>query len=138
MGCSIFKKNTLGEDLMHKASREGHLEVVKYLHKHHAMIEIQTKDGWTPVHYAALNNNVTLLKFFVEYCHANLSTQDKYLRTALHWAAYYGHKQIVEYLLTQGVNSSMEDENCKTPLNLAQEKGRNDVIELLLPTRFTP
>lgn len=51
--------------------------------------------------------------------------------TALHVASDRGHLAIVEYLLGQGADPTVENFLEQTPLDLARKKGRKEIVELL-------
>ncbi|KAK1973600.1 ankyrin repeat-containing domain protein, partial [Colletotrichum cereale] len=53
-------------------------------------------------------------------------------RTALHRAVSSGNESIVDLLLRQGANASLQDESGKTPLHLAAECGRKEIVARLL------
>ena len=53
--------------------------------------------------------------------------------TALYWASWYGHTDVVKFLLTEG-NAEVDkpaNDGC-TPLYIAAEKGRTEVVKLLV------
>ena len=52
--------------------------------------------------------------------------------TALHVAAYFGLKVIVQLLLQQGANFNAADSYGRTPLSYATEEGHEAVVTLLL------
>lgn len=52
--------------------------------------------------------------------------------TALHLAARYGHKTVVQLLLENGAKINEEDGKKKTALHLAAECGYETVVQLLL------
>lgn len=51
---------------------------------------------------------------------------------ALYIASYQGHKEIVEHLLFNGANPNYCFENCLPPLHAAAQKGRIQIVQLLL------
>lgn len=52
--------------------------------------------------------------------------------TPLHWAAYYGHLEIAEILISRGADLDAEDSAYSTPLYLAAEEGYPKVVEFLI------
>ena len=52
--------------------------------------------------------------------------------TPLHWAAYYGHLEITEILISRGADLDAEDPDYATPLYLAAEQGHPKVVEFLI------
>jgi len=49
----------------------------------------------------------------------------------LHYAAYNGHLSVVEYLYSQHADTNAKTIHGKTPLVLAIEMGKLDVVEFL-------
>ena len=52
--------------------------------------------------------------------------------TPLHWAAYYGHLEIAEILISRGADLDADDPYYSTPLYLAAEQGYPEVVEFLI------
>jgi len=61
-----------------------------------------------------------------------LNKRDGNIRTALHWASLYGHKDIVIYLLENGAEIDPKDYLGCTPLHFAAERDHIDIIKLLI------
>ncbi len=51
--------------------------------------------------------------------------------TALHVAAYEGHKDIVAELISNGANINSKAKNGKTPLDVAEDRGFHSVVYML-------
>nr|WP_253307404.1 ankyrin repeat domain-containing protein [Rickettsia endosymbiont of Ceutorhynchus assimilis] len=54
------------------------------------------------------------------------------VRTPLHYAAKSEYKDIVELLLSQGVDVNILDQHHETPLHIAVVHKHKDIVELLL------
>ncbi len=52
--------------------------------------------------------------------------------TPLHWAAYYGHLEIAELLISRGADLDAEDPDYSTPLYLAVEQAHPKVVAFLI------
>ncbi len=52
--------------------------------------------------------------------------------TSLHYAAYYGHLEIAEILISRGADLDAEDPDYSTPLYLATEQGYLEVVNFLI------
>ena len=50
----------------------------------------------------------------------------------LHWAAIYGHDDVVRFLLDHGVNIDARDPKLRTPLLQATQAGKTSTIQLLI------
>ena len=61
-----------------------------------------------PIHYAVQKNNYEVVAKLLEYG-ANPSIQDKKGFTALHYAARFGFKEIVNLLIANGADINLRD-----------------------------
>jgi ankyrin repeat protein len=62
---------------------------------------------------------------------ALIDWQDLYGNSALHHAARGSKKNLIKLLLEHGANTSLKNEEGKTPLDIVTEKGKQDLIDLL-------
>lgn len=85
--------------------------------------------GYTPLHTAVKANNLQWVKWLLS-ADANLEARDLKGRTALHHAAKKEiRKGILEFLLPNGAEMNAEDDERKTPLDLAHEyKAWNNAV----------
>ena len=88
--------------------------------------------GRTAVFVAAQNGCLGALQVLWEEAGANLETPDNRRATPLHIAAYNGHLDVVEYLLTEGVEMDVVDDNDNSPISLAAQQGHFRVVRLLI------
>jgi len=81
---------------------------------------------------ASWRNDIETIKAHID-AGTNIDTVDDWTgKTALHYAAEYGHLEIVELLLANGANVSRRDDDKATPLYFAAVGGFVDVARLLL------
>ena len=64
--------------------------------------------------------------------HASIDGTSNNGRTALLWAATWGHARIVEYLLTSHANIEAQDKQGMTALQIAASQNHSNVVEVLL------
>ena len=69
---------------------------------------------------------------------AQINAQDDLGRTALHWAAYYKHDQIIRILIEDGADIHMADRAGQTVLHLAADNQYLEEIKPLLEGEFAP
>ena len=112
---------------MHSAAIKGKSEVVKYL--------ISTLDCSTPLHLAALYNNLEVVKFIVNNLYYDPKCKDQLGRTPLHLASEGGHLDVVKYLVdTHHCDPLCPDTDNMTPLHSAAIKGKSKVVKYLIST----
>lgn len=84
------------------------------------------------IHQAAKDGDLEKVKALLKD-HPNLVfTKDSDGRTALHFASYYGHNDVVELLLTNKAEIDAKDDNGRTALHYASATGHKNTAELLL------
>ena len=116
---------------LHLASREGHLDIARFLVEHGANLAAQDKHGSTPLHDTSCNGRLDLARFFVEHG-ANVAAQDQHGSTPLHQASGRGHLDRARFLIEHGANVVAEDQNGSTPLYEASAKGDLNLLRLLI------
>ena len=146
------KRKKCGYSLLHTAAQEGNVDVVKFLLEHNVSISRPTSVNNTPIQLAAANGHLET----VEILKKAGGILDEF---SLHHSAAGGHRQVVQYLLREGVKDTciritpsmpltQEDQDMKatkiylydnrhlylreTALHAAVRRGHVSVIELLL------
>ncbi len=61
---------------------------------------------------------------------ADINFQDKNGSTPLHWAAYYGRKEIAKLLLMQGASPYIKDKNGITPIDVARINRQEEILKI--------
>lgn len=69
---------------------------------------------------------------------ANLSQVDLSGRTALHLACLHGHKECIEYLLSNSVEKECRDQLNMTPYDYAAQNDQTEIINLLIENGVKP
>lgn len=93
-------------------------------------VNVRDKDGRTPLHYAAENGHIAVIRMFSER-HAILNVKDRDGRTPLHGAAGAGQIEAVRVLLSLGASVNVEDGRGNTAFMLAMDGGYVGVASLL-------
>jgi uncharacterized protein len=119
--------NVLGESPLMLASLKGELELATQMVKNGADVN---KTGWTPLHYAASNGHVPVIKLLLE-SYAYIDAESPNGTTPLMMASMYGSPEAVKLLLEEGADPLLKNQQGLTALQFAQRASRPDAIELL-------
>ena len=119
--------NALGESALMLAALKGQLDLAKKLVAKGADVN---KTGWTPLHYAASNGHVEVIKLLLEN-HAYIDAESPNGSTPLMMASMYGNAQSVKLLIDEGADPLLKNQIGLTALQFAQRADRPDSAELL-------
>jgi len=121
-----------------------------------ADVDVVDRGGWTPLHHAAWAGHEPIVELlltggaqhdlFTAAGSGRVETVREVLqagraapagvgpggKTAIHWAAHGGNREVIELLLAQGWDASVGDTEERTPLHEAAASGRVTVMRLLL------
>ncbi|XP_065224861.1 uncharacterized protein LOC135848789 [Planococcus citri] len=117
--------------ILHIASQEDNLEIVKYLVSKGCNIHAKNSSGSKPIHIAAREGLKDIVEFFlskglkVDECgHKN--------QTLLHYAVMKNASEVVKFLISEGADINVKDNVGSTPLHTAALHFSADVIRVLL------
>ena len=135
---------------LHEAVEQGSKAVAELLLANKADVNAKDGEKYSPLHRAAAKGHkemVALLLAYradvnikhecMKYVNGSASLLKKWGRpdsgnTPLHYAAFYGHKDVLELLLAKGADVNAKEDDDKTPLHFAAIKGRKEAVKLLL------
>jgi ankyrin repeat protein len=133
--------NELGWTSLHYAALKGHLDIMVLLHRLEASMSSTTKNNQTALHLAAEHGHHTVAKFLLEkgcppdvLTNIPLSEVKTESKTALHLATTNQHLDTVNVLLPFS-DKEVKDENGKTALHLASERGFTAIVQLLVDAK---
>ena len=132
-GADIEAKDATMMSALHYACERGHLKVIAVLLAHKANIEAAGRDRKTPLICAAESGQFRAVEFLLKSKQkASPSGTDDTGRTALHWAAYNGHEDVVELLSQKRRSLAKVDAVGRTALHLSVMQTQFAVVEPLL------
>ena len=109
------------------AALKGHLEIARKLIARDADVN---KTGWAPLHYAATNGHVPVIRLLLDH-HAYIDAESPNGTTPLMMAAHYGSPEAVKLLLEAGADSALKNKLGLTALDFAQRANRSDAAGLI-------
>ncbi|TMW59270.1 hypothetical protein Poli38472_004339 [Pythium oligandrum] len=118
-GTDVNASDEIDWAALHWASRNGHLDVVRFLLGHEACdMNASTKNGRTALHYASSEGYLDVVRLLLGHEACDVNPSDKDGRTALHSASSNGEAEVVRALLNRGLNPNLQDKDGHTPLAL--------------------
>jgi cytohesin len=123
------KDNVVGISTMHWAALNGQKEVVELLLKAGVEVDIQDKDGDSPLHWAA-DGHPDVVEFLLSHG-ADPNSRDQDGETPLHEAAGGGLQKVVEILLDKGADPNAKDNRGRTPMQRASENEHQELAVFL-------
>ena len=89
---------------------------------------VQNDFGQTALHLAVRQENIDVVKLYINRNLPCINTGNKDGDTPLHYAAYWGRVECTRLLLEGGANPEQQNGKGGTPLDDAREAGNGDVI----------
>ena len=128
----INERTNEGFTALHYAVGNGNLEIVQLLKQYGAKFEAVTNLGKNSVHIAAEANQVSMLMYLILNEALDIFCLDENGSTPLHWACYSGAFEAVDYLLSFKADINAQDKERITPLFLAVDNKRENIVRILL------
>jgi ankyrin repeat protein len=117
---------------IHDAAAAGDLETLRsLLDADPTLLESGNMHGFTPLHAACFNGQVTVAHYLIDQG-ADIMSRDNNRFTPLHWAAYSTNADVVALLLDKGVDVNVQGTNGISPLHRAAQRGSVHVVEILI------
>lgn len=131
-GCDVNTPDFSGHTALQRASAEGHVEIVKELVKHGALVDHQDDiHGNTALHEAAWKGYSETIEVLCK-SKANAYIKNKGGFAPLHLACQNGHNQSCRILLLSGCKPDIKNNYGDTPLHTSARYGHAGVIRILI------
>jgi ankyrin repeat protein len=105
-------------------------EKLQRFFKNFLIIDVPTENGMTPLHYSCQNGNKEISNLLIDLG-ANLNWKDNKGNTCLHYAVNSGSVSLVKKLVMLGADKNIKNKEGNLPLDLAEEKKDNEIINIL-------
>jgi len=96
-----------------------------------ANINVQNKNGETPLHIAVENGHINIVKLLIS-SKADVNVRDKNGDTPLHVAVFTERIDIAKLLISKKADVNIGDKDGNTPLHSAVRADRIDIVKLLI------
>lgn len=115
---------------LHEAAKNGDLKAVEEFLQKKKPLDSQDHKGITSLGYAIGANRIAVVKKLLDN-RANPYAVDSNGNSGLHYAAGYGRKELLEYLLKVGGNVNQPNAQGQTPISVATQNRQEAVIQIL-------
>lgn len=132
---AVNAKHKNGETALHVAVAAGHIAIAEILLAKGADPNAQDKDGWVPLHRAALKvreDGLAMAQLLLAHG-GNPRPRKADGITPLHFAAEVGNDALVSFLIDKGADPNEKDEwDGSTALHVAAANGQDEAVKVLL------
>ncbi|CAO3659017.1 unnamed protein product [Rhizopus stolonifer] len=132
-GAHLFNsKGSLGENPLHAAVQCDSEEIASYLlqKSQNNLLGISDSFGATPLHYAAREGRVLLIKLFASKCLLRINDQDHKGETPLHYAVRSYRVDVVKALLKMGACPNPQSPKLiSTALDMAKQHNHKTIYD---------
>jgi ankyrin repeat protein len=122
-GVNVNATGDGGGTVLHHATADGTEEVVALLLDKGAHANTSDDEGITPLMCACANGHLGVAKMLVQHMKGRgLDERNEAGWTALHFAVYAGREDLVMFLLLDGADPTITDNEGRTPRALAEHR----------------
>ncbi|XP_039004311.1 putative E3 ubiquitin-protein ligase XBAT31 [Hibiscus syriacus] len=137
---TVYDRNSA----LHIAAAYGQIEILNMLLEKSVNPDVVNRQKQTPLMLAAMHGKISRVKKLIEAGANILKFDSIHGRTCLHYAAYYGHSDCLQAILSAAQSSpvaaswgyarfvNLRDAKGATPLHLAARQRRPECVHILL------
>ena len=134
-GLSVLALREAGREVSEggllRAARDGDITLCTLYLDAGVPTQCVCKNGWTPLHFAAINRHVDVMALLLDRGH-DVECRSSDGQTPLHASAANGHREGIALLLERGHASECCTTKNVAPLHFAARNGHEEVVSLLL------
>ncbi|WP_425385309.1 ankyrin repeat domain-containing protein [Wolbachia endosymbiont (group B) of Schoenobius gigantella] len=119
------------------AAEKGDLEKVRESIRRGANVNIQDRQGWTPLFWAIQKNNFNIVELLLDN-NADIKVKDNEGWTPIHWAVQLGSLDVVKRLVERGADVNALTADGRTPYDLAINQNYREIKEYLRSKSAVP
>jgi ankyrin repeat protein/peroxiredoxin len=121
-----------GQMPLHLAAARGYGRIAALLIAHGADVNARDETGATPLSEAAWTGEAEMVRLLISKGANPADVNPETGMTPLHAAASRGYKEVARALIEAGARADIRDKNGATPLYLALQFQRMDVVDILV------
>lgn len=121
-----------GNTLLHAACQAENLAVVQHLATAGLDLSQLNNNAETLLHVAVLSQNTKLLQWLIDSKKIDINAKDSKGNTALHTATFLNKQDIVEFLVQNGADITLQNDDDKKAYDVAIKYGYYNLIPSLL------
>ena len=121
-----------GEELLHLASKNGQVYLIKNLLRAKVDINALNAEGLSSLHWAVINGNIEVTKLLIEKG-ANIEIKDSGCGSSpLLFACQNGRTKIVKFLIEKGADINTKNSKGSNAIHFAAQSGKTEIVDFLL------
>ena len=121
--------STYPKDALHKAAHSGNIEEVREILKTKPDPDARDSFGGTALHAAMFQKNMQIVELLIDYGLDINAIGPTNGYTPLHDAVWADNKEAVKLLLAKGARPDIKAKDGLTPIEKAQQEGKNELVE---------
>ncbi|CAM4022867.1 ankyrin repeat domain-containing protein [Rahnella bruchi] len=128
-GFDINQTDDHGYTLLILATYHGQYDTAKYLLSQGADPSLLDNHGRSALMGAAYKGDINAAKVILSDPRTNINQQNEVGQTAAMYAALFGHKAFLTYMLKQGADLSLSDKQGNSAATLAKQQGNTSLSD---------
>jgi hypothetical protein len=133
----VFHEDVLGRTVVHQAAHRGHNPVISKLSKYGLNLAQRCMNGLSPLHIVACQGHLDVVKNLMSLRPDLVNAPDSAGRTAFWHAARGSQIRVMDMMCRRDdLNIDQKDRYLRSPMAVAAQDGRRDVVRYLLTRKI--